>query len=64
MLFTVRIKWKGEQMRGQKFLSSATPVPKPIPQSEKRIEKVERPGNWPAPPQPNPSAPKDKPKKK
>lgn len=38
--------------------STTVPAPKPVP--EKRIDKIERPGNWPPPPPP----PKDPPVKK
>lgn len=37
--------------------STTAPAPKPVP--EKRIEKIERPDNWPPPP-----PPKDPPVKK
>lgn len=35
-------------------LSDSTTIPAPIPLPEKRIDKIEKPGNWPPPPPPPP----------
>ncbi len=43
-------------------LSFTTRIPAPIPVPDKRIDKIERPGNWPPPPPP--PVIKDEPPKK